>query len=315
MSRIDTHHHLIPPDYRTALAAAGLADTGAGELPACNLETTAMAMDNLAVSTAILSAPTPGTAFLPDADGALAMARRLNDYSAEVVAGDPHRFGFFATVPLPHVREAVTETVQALDELHADGVMLLGNSAGSYLGSRGQQELFAALNARAAVVFVHPAELPGPTVAGMPPFAADFLLDTTRAAYLLVRNGVRREYPDIRFVLSHAGGFVPYASHRLAISIAGDTGWPMDEILAEFAGFYFDTALSSSPSALPSLLAFAGPGQVVFGSDCPFAAKAVGGYFATGLDEYPGLDGEQRRSIDRTNAEALFPRLRSTASS
>lgn len=309
MSRIDTHQHLIPSDYRAALAAAGLADTGAGALPDWSPATTATAMDRLDVSTAILSAPTPGTAFLPDADDAASMARRLNDYSAEVVAGDPSRFGFFATVPLPHLCEAVAEAVRALDDLHADGVMLLGNSAGAYLGEQWQQDLFAALNARAAVVLVHPAELPGPAVPGMPPFAADFLLDTTRAAYLLVRNGIRRDYPDIRFILSHAGGFVPYASHRLAISISGDTGRPVDDILADFAGFHFDTALSSSPAALPSLLAFAGPGQVVFGSDCPFAPDAVGGYFANGLDDYPGLDGDQRRSIDRTNAEALFPRL------
>ena len=50
----------------------------------------------------------------------------------------------------------------------------------------------------------------------IPPLAADFLLDTTRAAYLLVRNGIRRRYPNIRFILGHAGGFAPYASHRMA---------------------------------------------------------------------------------------------------
>ena len=32
------------------------------------------------------------------------------------------------------------------------------------------------------MVFVHPAELPAPPVDGIPAFAADFLLDTTRAA-------------------------------------------------------------------------------------------------------------------------------------
>ena len=59
------------------------------------------------------------------------------------------------------------------------------------------------------MAFIHPAELPGPTVDGIPPFAADFLLDTIRAAFLLVRNGIRARYPNIKFILSHAGGFVP----------------------------------------------------------------------------------------------------------
>jgi 6-methylsalicylate decarboxylase len=71
--------------------------------------------------------------------------------------------------------------------------VLLANSAGTYLGQDGQDDLFAALDARSAVVFVHPAELPGPEVDGVVPFAADFLLDTTRAAYLLVRNGICRK--------------------------------------------------------------------------------------------------------------------------
>jgi 6-methylsalicylate decarboxylase len=82
--------------------------------------------------------------------------------------------------------------------LHAAGqrqVVLLANSAGTYLGQDGQDELFAALDARAAVAFIHPADLPGPTVPGVLPFAADLFLDTTRAAYLLGRNGIRRRYP------------------------------------------------------------------------------------------------------------------------
>jgi hypothetical protein len=36
---------------------------------------------------------------------------------------------------------------------------------------------------------------------------------------LLVRNGIRTRYPNIGFILSHAGGFVPYASHRMAVAI------------------------------------------------------------------------------------------------
>ena len=167
--------------------------------------------------------------------------------------------------------ESVDEVARSLDELRADGVVLLANSAGTYLGQHGQDDLFAALDARSAVVFIHPAELPGPAVDGVPPFAADFLLDTTRAAYLLVRNGICRKYPNIKFILSHAGGFVPYASHRMAIGIMGDTGRSPADSLDDFAGFYFDTALSSSAAALPSLLAFAKPGHVTFGSDWPFA--------------------------------------------
>jgi predicted TIM-barrel fold metal-dependent hydrolase len=309
MLRIDTHHHAVPADYLNLLRKAGIDAAGGRAVPDWSPEGSLEVMSEVGIGTAILSVSAPGTTFLPNPADASALARDLNDQLASVVAAQPDRFGFFATIPTPHVDESAAEVVRALDELHADGVVLLANAAGVYLGQDGQDDLFAPLDARSAVVFIHPAELPGPTVDGVVPFAADFLLDTTRAAYLLVRNEIRGKYPNIRFILSHAGGFVPYASHRLAMAIVGDTGRSPLDILDDFAGFYFDTALSSSTAALPSLLAFAKPGHITFGSDSPFAPLAVAKLFTAGLETYPGLDADARGAIDRTNALALFPRL------
>lgn len=309
MARIDTHHHMIPPDYRKALQRAGIGDAGGRALPDWSPEGSLEAMAALGVGTAILSVSAPGTTFLPDPADAAALARDLNDYGAEVVSAQPDAFGFFAMPPMPDVDRSVVEVTRALDDLHADGVVLLANHGGVYVGEDGQDELWATLDARSAVVFIHPAELPGPAVTGVLPWATDFLLDTARAAYLLVRNGVRQRYPNIRFILSHGGGFVPYASHRMALAIVSDTGRDPAEVLDEFAGFYFDTALSSSPAALPTLVGFAKPGHLTFGSDWPFGPTIVGQYFAGGLEAYPGLDDAARHAIDRGNALALFPRL------
>ncbi|OBG41567.1 amidohydrolase family protein [Mycobacterium sp. E3198] len=309
MLRIDTHHHAIPSFYRELLRKAGIDEASGRALPQWSPEASLHTMGELNVAAAILSVSTPGTAFLPGSADAAALARDINDYLAEIARAQPDRFGFFATVPMPHLSESVDEVARSLDELAADGVVLLANNAGTYLGQPDQDDLFAALDARCAVVFIHPASLPGPAVEGVPPFAADFLLDTTRTAYLLVRNGICQRYPNIRFILSHAGGFVPYAAHRLAVAIMGDTGRSPSDSLDDFASFYFDTALSSSAAALPSLLAFAKPGHVTFGSDWPFAPVAAGKLFAAGLETYPGLDGGARAAIERTNALALFPRL------
>lgn len=308
MARIDTHHHCLPPDYRKALRKAGIDDAGGRALPDWSPETSLETMSALDVSTAILSVSTPGTTFLTNVADAAALARDVNDYTAALVGEQPDRFGFFATVPMPDIDEAVTETVRALDVLKADGIVLLANNDGIYLGQDGQDELFAALDARSAVVFIHPAELPGPEVSGVLPFAADFLLDTTRAAYLLVRNGIRRKYPNIKFILSHAGGFVPYASHRMAVAITGDTGASPADNLDDFSSFYFDTALSSSPAALPTLLAFAKPGHVTFGSDWPFAPLPASKLFAADLENF-ALDSVTRTGIEHRNALSLFPRL------
>ncbi|MCX5121955.1 amidohydrolase [Micromonospora sp. NBC_00362] len=307
LARIDVHQHILPPFYRALLAEAGIAAAGGRALPTWTPESALDQMDLLGTAVALLSVSTPGTSFLTSPTEAGDLARQLNDYAAGLAAEHPTRFGYFATLPMPHTAAATTEARRVLDELRADGVTLLANSNGDYLGGPDQDALWQTLDERAAVVFVHPADLPGPAIDGIPPFAADFLLDTTRAAYLLVRTGVLRRYPRIRFVLSHAGGFLPYASHRMALAIAADTARSPLDILDDFRTFYFDTALSSSPAALPTLLAFARPGRVLFGSDWPFAPIPAGQYFANGIDTC--LELGQLRAVNRTNAEALFPRL------
>ncbi|MEV1068778.1 amidohydrolase family protein [Streptomyces sp. NPDC050263] len=305
--RIDVHQHLVPALYRDALAKARITQAGGRALPDWSPEAALDLMDLLRTDTAILSLSTPGTGFLTDPGEAAALARHLNDHCAVLAAERPDRFGWFATLPMPDVHASAGEAERALTELGADGVTLLANNQGAYLGAEGQDALWRVLDTHGAVVFVHPAELPAPAVDGIPPFAADFLLDTTRAAYLLVRNGVPRRHPNIRFILSHAGGFVPYASHRMAVAIAADTGRSPLDTLDDLRGFYYDTALSSSPAALPTLLAFARPGHVLFGSDWPFAPTPASQYFAGGLDS--GVDPGTLAAVNRTNAEALFPRL------
>ncbi|MEH0581518.1 amidohydrolase family protein [Streptomyces sp. B21-108] len=309
--RIDVHQHLLPPFYRDALAKAGITGAGGRALPDWSPEAALELMDLLGTATAVVSVSTPGAGFLPDPAEAAGLARRLNDFAALLPAEHPGRFGWFATLPMPHTAASTAEAERALDELGADGVTLLANHQGAYLGADGQDTLWRTLNDRSAVVFVHPADLPGtPAVDGVPSFAADFLLDTTRAAYLLVRGGVVRRHPDIRFVLSHAGGFLPYASHRLAVTLAADTGRSPLDILDDFRTFYFDTALSASPAALPTLLAFARPGRILFGSDWPFAPAPAAQYFATGLDT--GVAPPVLTAVNHANAEALFPRLGAT---
>lgn len=310
--RIDVHQHIVPAFYRDELTGAGIGEAGGRALPDWSAASALESMDLLGTRTALLSVSTPGAGFLTDPGSAADLARRLNDHSAALTADHPGRFGYFATLPMPDAAASATEAARALDDLRADGVTLLANNRGTYLGTDGQEPLWSVLDERGAVVFVHPAELPAPPVTGIPPFAADFLLDTTRAAYLLVRNGIVRRRPDVRFILSHAGGFLPYSSHRLAVTIANDTGRSPLDVLDDFRSFYFDTALSSSLAALPTLLAFARPGHVLFGSDWPFAPSPVGQYFANGLDS--SLDPGPLEAVNRTNAEALFPRLASGAS-
>jgi predicted TIM-barrel fold metal-dependent hydrolase len=303
--RIDVHHHLLPDFYRRALNSAGLREAGGRQLPDWSVGAALELMDLLGTRAAIVSISTPGVNFIEQPDRSAGLARDLNDFSGDLARERPERFGFFATLPMPDLAASVAEAERALGELRANGVVALANNRGVYIGAEGQDPLFRLLDERSAVVFIHAAELPGPAVDGIAPFAADFLLDTTRAAYLLVRNRIVSRYRNIRFILSHAGGFVPYASHRMAVAIAAETNRTPLEALEDFQSFYFDTALSSSPAALPTLLAFARTDRVLFGSDWPFAPRQAAQYFASGLDAH-NLDHATRVAINHDNAARLF---------
>lgn len=309
--RIDVHQHLIPPVYGEWLAHAGIRDAGGRDLPAWSAPAALELMENHGIATAIVSISTPGVYFPngASAPSPARMARTLNEFAAGLARDHPGRFRFFATLPVLDTDAALAELAYAFDVLHASGIILLANVGGRYLGAPEDEPLFAELERRAAVVFVHPSTLPGPSVDDIPPFAADFLLDTTRAAFRLVRHDFVRRYPNVKILLAHAGGFVPYASHRLAAAITAATQHPPFEVLEDFSSFYFDTALSSSPAALPSLLAFAKPGHVLFGSDWPYAPDLAVNYFTLQLDAYPGFDVATRAAVNRGNAEALFPGL------
>ncbi|MGW2955254.1 amidohydrolase family protein [Streptomyces eurythermus] len=314
-ARIDTHHHIVPPHYRDWLISHG--ETAGGmPVPRWDVDTDLAFLDSQGIQAAVLSVSTPGTHLGDDAE-ATAWARKVNDYAAEIVKDHPDRYGFFATLPLPDVDGALNEAARALDELGADGIVLLANQSGTYLGDPAFEPLMAELDRRRTAVFIHPAHLPGPLVPGIPPYAADFLLDTTRAAMNLVLSGTTTRHPGIRFILSHGGGFLPYAAHRIALTLQNHQQvsgiqpvMSHETILAELRRFYFDTALSANPDTLPTLLAFADPTRITFGSDFPYAHAKMSAYFTQQLDGYP-LDDQQRTAINRGNAQALFPRLAS----
>jgi 6-methylsalicylate decarboxylase len=307
--RIDAHHHIIPPFYREWALSKGV-DPARRGYPDWSPEEDIAVLDANEIDTAIVSVSTPGVAQADTPAEAQAMARRLNEFSAELVRGHPGRYGFYSCLPLPDIDAALAELEYARDTLGADGVCLHANSQGVYLGDPAFDPLFDELQRQAAVVFVHPSTLPGPQPPGVPAYAADFLLDTVRAALVLARSGTLERCPDVKLILSHGGGFLPYAGARLSgLAAQEDPATGHGDVALGFQRlqrFYLDTALASSPYSLPSLCAWAPPEQIVYGTDYPFAPAQVVGAFTAALDQYDTIDHD---AVARANALALFPRL------
>jgi len=312
VKRIDTHTHFIPPFYHEILRKKGL-DSGGRAIPKWTPEGHIELMDLLKVETSILSISTPGACLGgDDIETRRKLARELNEYGHKMAVEYPGRFQFFATVTLPDVEGSVAEAIYALDTLKAAGVVLLANSDGEYLGSKKFDPLMAVLNERDAVVFVHPNHVPLAPVPDtvedtmVPEFVMDFLLDTTRAAANLIMKNVTGRYPNIKFILSHSGGFMPFAAYRMGGALSFLTKENAEKTMKALRSFYVDTALSSSPSALPSTVAFIPHNQITFGSDFPFA-PTFGIKIATGqLDEFQGIAPEKKSWINYSNANTLF---------
>jgi 6-methylsalicylate decarboxylase len=309
--RIDVHQHVVPSFYAEALASHG-GDPSGSVTPDWSPERAIAFMDSQQIATGILSVSTPSVVGW-DAGERREMARRINEYTADLVGQHPDRFGSFATLPLPDVDGAVTEVAYALGTLHADGVILMASYEGKYLGDPVFEPLWAELDRHQAVVFEHPGDTPGqppiPTAAGVPPPMVDFPFETTRTGVQLTLNGVMDRHPGVRVILSHAGGFLPYASLRFAelARVFQPAAASPDALLAAFRRFYFDTALSSG-AALPSLMAFADRGHVLFGTDSPYD-HGVSAAFTASLDAADSLTADDLTAINHGNAQILFPRL------
>ena len=309
--RIDFHVHLIPQFYRDAVYASG-SGPAIGRYPDWSPELALDLMDASGIDVALLSLAQPGVQF-GDPKAAPALARRCNDFSAELNARWPRRFGGFAVVPMGDVGEAVAEVAYSLDQLKLQGVCLFASYGERFLGDTWFDPVLEALNDRDAVVFVHPALHPSSRGLKLPwpGFMMEYLFDTTRAAANLVFGGAVVRYPRIRFVLAHAGGLIPYFAWRLSVSPMIDARMEQlsrQEVYARLRRFWYDTALSPSAETMQCLEAVAAPEQIVFGSDWPFANARV---IAEAVKTHEGLTmpDAQRNAIDRGNALTLFPQF------
>lgn len=351
---IDVHHHIVPKEYADKLSKMGVKKGLGVQLPHWDVKKDLDVMDKNGIKASIISISAPGVYFKdkdPSMQYAKDLSRQTNEICAQLISDYPDRFGAFATLPLPNGDYALDELNYALDDLKLDGVVLLSNYDGYYLGDPKFDRLFSELNKRKAVVYIHPSSPPGieSSHLGLPEAMVDVCFDTTRTAFSLIVNGVTKNYPDIRFILSHAGGAVPYMAARVSAvstltanlggagpviadgidfitSIVPKLKDSMPETLNYYlrfkknvlpegpdyylSKFYYDTALSASPHAFASLLTLVDSSHIVFGSDYVFAPLDAIQLTIKGIKEYAGFNQKDIAAIENENVQNLFPRFK-----
>jgi 6-methylsalicylate decarboxylase len=308
--RIDVHFHHIPPFYSEAVYEAGRGPA-IGKYPDWTPQLALELMDRHGIEVALTSLAQPGVGF-GTAASAQTLARRCNDYAADLVARWPRRFGAFATVPMWSIEGAIAEITHCLDVLKFDGVSLFASYEEKFLGDPWFDPVLDRLNARGAVVFVHPGLHTSSKGLALPwpGFMMEYLFDTTRAVVNLIFSGAIARFPRVQFSLPHAGGLVPYFAWRLSVSPMIDKRLPQlsrNQVFAGLAHFWYDNALSPGEQTFGALDHVARPERIVFGTDYPFANPGVIAEAVT-THESGFLSDVRRAAIDRGNALALFPR-------
>ncbi|KAH8658156.1 amidohydrolase family protein [Xylariales sp. PMI_506] len=311
--KVDVHHHIIPPEITNV--SYGLDKM---KVPEWTLSADQAFGKSINVQTRIFSVSVPGVSHIKDPETAAATARSINEYCARLRDADPTSTGFFATVPsLVDTELALREIRYALDVLKADGITFFTHygdaDSHGYLGNDKFVPLWEELNARGAVVFVHPCDKGNVesfnksiAMAGF-----DWPHETGRTAMDMILNRRLLQFPDVKIILSHAGGTLPTLATRATIVECPEFGNVMtaDEILGQAKRFYFDLALAGSPEVLPLILGFAPKGHILFGSDFPHATVPFSNRFTNFADTYK-MDDDMKKEIYHGAAEKLFPRLK-----
>jgi predicted TIM-barrel fold metal-dependent hydrolase len=313
MSRtVDLHQHVIPDFYWEASNEDGNAAGGITP-PRWSLEGAIAYLDDARIDVAIPSISTPGVHFGDDA-AARTLAHRVNEYLADLKRQRPDRFGGFAALPLPDVDGSLEEIAYVFDVLKLDGVSMMTNADGSYLGDTRFEPIFAELQRRAAVVFVHPTASPDRIAhtLGLPDALLDYPVDTSREIAKLHYSNTFAKTPDVKYVFAHAGGTIPYVASRFAIVDemnvipgAKERGTFPDAL----PRLYWDTASAFSDPVLHMLRSVTGLGNVVFGTDYPYPRDAISIAGLRQLQNTAELDDGERRGVLGGSAARLIPRL------
>jgi 6-methylsalicylate decarboxylase len=301
--RIDTHAHVLPAPYVAALPPQ-LAATHR-PIPVEQLD--AM-MQRYAIDAAVISTGPPGV-FFGDTGQARELAQIVNDELAAIVAAAPRRFAGLASLPLPDVGAALAELARALDTLALDGVMLVSQVAGTYLGDPTLDPLMAELDRRGAYVFVHPTFPPNGQPLPHPIWLYELPFETTRAIANLIYGGTFERYPRIRWQFAHLGGTAPFLSHRIASLADREPGMATSApagALEYLSRQYYDTGLNNHEVAVEATARVAPFEHIVFGTDWPYLALPDGDDVAPGLAY---LGRERRAQLEGEHPRALVPRL------
>jgi 6-methylsalicylate decarboxylase len=309
--RIDVHAHYWTEDYLDLLVGLGKADTngarGLGAGGGKELEARLRLMDRAGVEMQVLSAA-PQQPYGDDADEASTAARFVNDQYAELADRHPDRFRAFAALPMPNVEASLAEMRRAFDELRMAGVVMNTTVLGRSLVEPQFAPIFAELDRRGAVLYLHPAGNSACTS-----LIADYHLtwmvgapvEDTISIMQLITHGIPDRYPNIKIINSHLGGAMPMLLQRADDQYRWEAPDTPEAPSIVARRMWYDTVGHGHVPALRCAIDSLGPDRLLLGTDFPYENGDV---FVRAVEYVtdPHIESSTATAILDENAGALL---------
>ncbi|MFO1325076.1 MAG: amidohydrolase family protein [Burkholderiales bacterium] len=261
-------------------------------------------MDECGVDVCVLSLTCPNC-YWGGPQVSLEAARIMNDDMAAAQTAHPGRLRWFASLPWQHPDLALAELARACSA-GASGVMVLANVGGMPLTDPAFASIWAAIDAKALPVLVHPTAPPGVAEMDMARFqltaSIGFTFDTSLAVSRMIYDGFFDRYPNLSIIAAHGGGALPYLISRMDQCYANipacreKIARPPSDYLPKI----FADAVVFAPEVLALCVKVFGAGNVMYGSDYPHTIGDMPGCLArvNALPE-PARDAVRGRTARR----------------
>jgi aminocarboxymuconate-semialdehyde decarboxylase len=244
---------------------------------------------------------------LPPSQGAR-WVRHLNDHMASVAANSQGRLGAHAALHLGDASGATDELRRAVEQLGMTSTMIPASVPEGRLSDPAFDDLWTTASDLDVLVMLHATTGSAalalvdeyPRLAGL--FGRN--IEVALAAADLIVAGVLDRHPELRLLIVHGGGFLPYLTGRFDNDAKRQT-WPCTLPSEAMRGLYYDTVLLA-PAAIDCLCSVAGSSRIMLGSDFGSTPTERDGLGVAEAVVRSGLDAGAQARILRDNAVELF---------
>lgn len=265
-------------------------------------------MEDMKIDIAVLSHGIPFGPDVLDTKEADEWATRINDNLAEIIDRCPGKFVGFGSIGFGDCQRSIAEVDRCINKLGFKGIQVFSNISNTLLDSSKFAPVLKHIGMLGVPIHLHPA-IPL-NRAGLETatqfLSLGFPYDTCLNTLRLIQRGLFDETPNLKLIVAHIGGVLPYLIGRIGTYSAPCPLVPKASLLKHtiehyLRSLYVDTVCYHL-EALECCYKVMGPKQMLYGTDHPF-----GRYDAPAeLLEQLNCSLSERDLIYRGNAERLL---------